>query len=177
MSRLFGNIRQNGYVVENLDEALQHWTDVLGIGPFYRIDEIPLDYFQHHGEQSDVRLAVALGYSGGLQFELIEQLNDVPSPYRDFATTHGYGLHHICCWSDHYEDDVAAAAAAGIGQVAHGRITGGPRFSYFDTATATGGTMMEMAEYTSALSDRSARMQKIAADWDGSDPVRSIASL
>ncbi len=31
MSRYFGSVRQNGYVVRNIDAALKHWTEVLGI--------------------------------------------------------------------------------------------------------------------------------------------------
>ena len=35
MSRLFGAITQNGYVVRNIAAAMQHWIDVLGVGPWY----------------------------------------------------------------------------------------------------------------------------------------------
>ncbi len=33
MSRTFGPLRQNGYVVPDIEAALQHWTAVLGLGP------------------------------------------------------------------------------------------------------------------------------------------------
>ncbi len=35
MSRLFGDVRQNGYVVRDLEAAMKHWTQVLGVGPFF----------------------------------------------------------------------------------------------------------------------------------------------
>jgi hypothetical protein len=35
MSRVFGEIRQNGYVVRDLTAALHHWTTVLGVDPFF----------------------------------------------------------------------------------------------------------------------------------------------
>jgi hypothetical protein len=31
MSRTFGPLRQNGYVVLDIEAALQHWTAVLGV--------------------------------------------------------------------------------------------------------------------------------------------------
>ncbi len=33
MSRLFGPIRQNGYVVRDIEAAMAHWIDVLQVGP------------------------------------------------------------------------------------------------------------------------------------------------
>ncbi len=30
MSRVFGEIRQNGYVVRDIEAALRHWTETLG---------------------------------------------------------------------------------------------------------------------------------------------------
>lgn len=40
MSRFLGNVRQNGYVVRDMDAALRHWTEVLGVGPFYYIEQV-----------------------------------------------------------------------------------------------------------------------------------------
>src|ERR1700730_9187278 len=65
MSRTFGRIRQIGHVVYNLDEALDRWGK-LGIGPFYRYDHVPLDYFRVGGKEMKIDLSIALGYSGGM---------------------------------------------------------------------------------------------------------------
>jgi hypothetical protein len=35
MNRIFGAIRQSGYVVRDIEAALRHWTSVLGVGPFF----------------------------------------------------------------------------------------------------------------------------------------------
>ena len=32
MSRIFGEVRQNGYVVRDIEAALHHWTERLGVG-------------------------------------------------------------------------------------------------------------------------------------------------
>jgi hypothetical protein len=176
VSRLFGSVRQNGYVVKDIDVALNHWTKVLCIGPFYKIDRIPLGSYRYRGEESPVELAVALGFSGGIQFELIQQLNDAPSPYLDFVKDHGYGLQHISSWSQQYDRDRRAVAAAGISVIAEGKVTNGPRFSYFDTGMI-GGTMMEMAEFSPDFVARAAKMEQAAREWDGRETVRPYASL
>ena len=93
MSRFFGGIRQNGYVVTDLDAAIRYWTTAVGVGPFYRLDHVPLDYFTYQGEPSAPDLNIALANLGDVQIELIQQLNDAPSPWRNFAVAKGAGLH------------------------------------------------------------------------------------
>ena len=33
MSRIFGAVCQNGYVVRDIDAAMKHWIEVMGVGP------------------------------------------------------------------------------------------------------------------------------------------------
>ena len=35
MSRIFGAIRQNGYVVRDIESAMQHWVEAIGVGPWF----------------------------------------------------------------------------------------------------------------------------------------------
>lgn len=79
MSRFLGNVRQNGYVVRDMGAALKHWTEVLGVGPFYYIEQVQMDVFTFRGEPSEIDVSIALGNSGDLQIELICQRNDAPS--------------------------------------------------------------------------------------------------
>ena len=44
MSRLFGDVIQNGYVVRDIDAAMRHWIDVLGeAGTNTRILGMPVE--------------------------------------------------------------------------------------------------------------------------------------
>jgi hypothetical protein len=52
MSRLFGPIRQNGYVVRDIEAALKHWTTVLGVGPFFYMERARIADFQYTGQPS-----------------------------------------------------------------------------------------------------------------------------
>ncbi len=84
MSRLFGPIRQMGYVVRDIESAMHHWIDVCRIGPFFYVDRLPLINFQYQGQSGDPHLSIALANSGDVQVELIQQKDDTPTMYQDF---------------------------------------------------------------------------------------------
>src|ERR1044072_9189429 len=86
MSRIFGAVRQNGYVVRDIHAAMKHWIEVMGVGPWYYMDRVKTDWFRHRGKDSAVEMSIALANSGDLQIELIQQRNDAPSLYRDSST-------------------------------------------------------------------------------------------
>ncbi|QQS14711.1 MAG: VOC family protein [Rhodospirillales bacterium] len=172
MSRLFGDIRQLGYVVRDIDAALRHWTDVLGVGPWFYVERLPVVDFRYKGAPSDVAMSVALANSGDVQIELIQQRNDAPSMYRDFLADGQEGLQHVSTWPEDYDGVVAAALAAGhrIGQ--SGATARGP-FAYFETGILPG-TVMEIAELTPTRARQFAAIAAAARGWDGSDPVRTV---
>ena len=86
MSRLFGRIAQNGYVVRDVRAAMDHWIDVMGVGPWFYFDRVKIDYFRHRGEDSNLEMSAALANPGDIQIELIQQRNDAPSCTRSSST-------------------------------------------------------------------------------------------
>ena len=100
MSRIFGAITQNGYVVRDIHAALKHWIEVLGVGPWFLSEHVPFDTFSYKGQPSKADVAIALANSGPLQIELIQQHNDAPSMYRDFLAAGREGLQHLAYWTD-----------------------------------------------------------------------------
>lgn len=173
MSRIFGNVCQNGYVVRDIETALKHWTEVLGVGPFYYIDSVPVDHFTYRGKPSDLEMSIALGNFGDLQIELIQQRNDAPSMYREFLEAGHEGLQHMSCWTKTYQQDYDRLTAQGYKVAQEGQIGGEQgRFVYFDTQTH-GGTVMELSDISGAKGDFFEHIRKAAKDWDGRNPVRS----
>lgn len=174
MSRFFGKVCQNGYVVRDIDAALKHWTQVLGIGPFFYIDRVKCDWFTYRGEPSNVEMSIALGNTGDLQIELIQQRNDAPSLYRDFLEAGREGLQHMSYWTTTYQQDYDRALGRGF-KVGHEGQIGGEqgRFVYFDTETHPG-TIIEMSDISGSKGRFFEHIRKAAIDWDGSDPVRVV---
>ena len=103
MSRIFGAVCQNGYVVRDIRAAMDHWVNVMGVGPWYYIDRVKTDYFRHRGQDSGMEMSVALANSGDLQIELIQQRNDAPSMYKEFLNSGREGLQHMSYWTRDYQ--------------------------------------------------------------------------
>ena len=172
MSLIYGEIKQLGYVVHDIEAAMRHWIDVLGVGPWYYVERLPVRNFLYRGEPSDVHASIALANSGGTQIELIQQRNDAPSMYRDFLATGPEGLQHVSTWPVDYDETIARALAKGhrIGQ--QGESNRGP-FAYFDTEGAHRGSCMEIAAMTPLRKQQFDGIAQAAVGWDGRDPIRT----
>jgi hypothetical protein len=175
VSRVFGRVRQNGYVVRDIESAMHHWTERLGVGPFFHVERAPIEDFRYMGEPSDLEASIALANSGGLQIELIEQRNDAPSMYRDFLAAGNEGLQHVAYWTE--EMDVALEHAASLGYRVgqSGNVGENGRFVYF-TTEGHPGTVVELSEVSGAKGELFRHIAEAAAKWDGNDPIIRIAS-
>jgi hypothetical protein len=174
MSRIFGPVRQNGYVVRDIQAAMDHWIKVMGVGPWYYIDRVKTDYFRHRGRDSDVEMSIALANSGDLQIELIQQRNDAPSMYREFLAADRAGLQHMSFWTTDYQTLYDRTLALGY-KVGHEGQIGGEkgRFAYFDTETHPG-TVIEISDISGGKGGFFERIRQAAANWDGADPIRLV---
>jgi hypothetical protein len=174
MSRIFGAVAQNGYVVRDIDAAMDHWINVIGVGPWYYIDRVKTDYFRHRGEDSGVEMSIAVANSGDLQIELIQQRNDAPSLYREFLDAGREGLQHLAYWTRDYQALYDRALSLGYKVGHEGQIGGAQgRFAYFDTQ-AHPGTVVEISDISGMKGQFFARVRQAAVDWDGSRPIRPV---
>jgi hypothetical protein len=174
VSRTFGAVRQLGYVVPDLDAALDVWTRQHGVGPFFVTREMVLTGFVYDGvARPPARLAMALGNSGDLQIELIQPLDDTPSMFTDFLQERPEGgLQHWASWPRDYDDRLAAALDAGL---VVGQAGDSPRGRFVYLRDPLGRhTGVEMAELTEARAVVYAAVAEAARGWDGSDPVRPM---
>lgn len=179
MSRAFGAVRQIAFVVRDLERALRYWTDTLGVGPFFVLRRLTPDEFRYHGAPSPPPcLTIALGNSGDLQVELIQQHDERPSAYRDFLAAGREGLQHVSSWLTRAEYDATMARQLAAGTVvAHegAMAAAGLRFAYFATDVTPGGPMYEIAD---AMEPQVYPLMAMIADaargWDGRDAVREL---
>ena len=179
MSRTYGPIRQIAFVVRDLDAALRYWTETLGVGPFFVLRDVTPDNFHYRGAPSPApRMSLALGNSGDLQVEIIEQHDDHPSAYKDFLDTGREGMQHVSAWVTREEYDAVMQRMLDDGvEVAHSgaMAAAGVRFAYFATDTSPGGLLYEMADVLEPQIYPLMEMVAAAAkDWDGTEPVREI---
>jgi len=174
MSRVFGEVRQLGYVVRDIEAAIDHWTRVLGIGPFFYFPRIVAIETTYRGQPQPFEIAVALSQTGPMQIELMCQLDDAPSALREFTAAHGEGLHHLAYWTDAFDAKLGAARDAGYEVWQSGAIgTRDNRFAYLATANHAG-TVIELSEVSGVKGRLFAHIAQVAATWDGSQPVRKL---
>lgn len=178
MSRLFGPIRQNGFVVRDVRKAMDHWITRMGVGPFFYIERLPVKELRYRDAPSEAAISVALAQSGGVQIELIQQLDDAPTAFREFLDAGHEGLQHVAFWTTTFDADLARARRHGLRIVQSGRSGkggGDERFVYFET-TGHPGTVIELSEISGDKGRVFRKVAEAADGWDGSDPIREMSS-
>lgn len=136
---------QVAYTVEDLDAAVRHWSDVLGVGPWSVWTMAPdvLSDAHYQGEEAVFGIRHALAWSGDLQVELVQPLSG-PSIFADQLATSGPGLNHIGRLVEDREAERAELLAHGYRAV-QGATFGASRdgrFEYF--AAPDGGAVIEL---------------------------------
>lgn len=177
MSRFFGEIRQVAYIVPDIEAAMAHWADVMGVGPWYYNPHVPIRNYHYRGEHYEPHNSVALANAGGLQIELLQPRNDVPSMYRDFTRAGHRGVQHVAYWSEHFDADLARAEAAGFVVCMGGEVGDNGRFVYFEDRSGLPGTTIELSEVAGPKGRLFRLIREAAAGWDGHDPVRPFPDL
>ncbi|MBF6618069.1 VOC family protein [Pollutimonas thiosulfatoxidans] len=176
MSRFFGEIRQLGYVVHDIEAAMAYWSGTLGVGPWFYNPQVPIRNYHYEGKQYEPHNSVALANSGFVQVELIQTRNDVPSMYRDFLLQGRTGLQHVAYWTEDYDADLHRAISQGFRPVMSGEVGERGRFVYFDTEYHPG-TVIELSEVAGPKGKMFDLIRNASLDWDGSDPVRQFPDL
>jgi len=176
MSRHLGQIRQLGYVVPDIEEAMEWWSEVMGVGPFFYNPRVPIEDYRYQGLSYEVENSVALANSGFIQVELIQMRNDAPSMYRDFLRAGHTGLQHVAYWTVDYDRDLALMQAQGFAVKMSGQVGSDGRFCYFDKELHPG-SVIELSEVKGPKGRMFDMIREAAVDWDGRDRVRPFPSL
>ena len=129
------DFKQCALVVEDLDEAVRRWAELLGIGPWtgYRLEPPRLKEMLYHGQEVEFSLRHALAWKGEMQFELVQPL-DGPSIFADHLANHGEGLHHVGKYVSDHAGAVGDALRAGFEPLQSARgfgAEGDGAFAYF----------------------------------------------
>jgi catechol 2,3-dioxygenase-like lactoylglutathione lyase family enzyme len=177
MSRFFGEIRQVAYLVPDIEAAMDHWSRVLGVGPWYYNPKVPIRNYQYRGERYEPHNSVALANAGALQIELLQTRNDVPSMYRDFLRAGHQGVQHVAYWTENFDADLARAEAAGFKVCMGGEVGDNGRFVYFEDRSPLPGTTIELSEVAGPKGRLFKMIREAAVGWDGSEPVRAFPDL
>lgn len=138
-------IAQVALIVQDLDQAVESYWKVFGIGPWhiYTYGKPLVKKMSYHGQPGEYKMRIALSYIGSLRIELIEMLEG-DTVYADFVKEHGYGVHHFGVLVEDIEEAVARAEAAGLTMTQDGSgfgLDGDGHYAYLDTEDKLGVTI------------------------------------
>lgn len=168
-----GPVMQMAYLPDDFDKAILHWTEIMGVGPFFLLENVRLPDLQYRAAPSDAVFSIALAYWGDVQIELIRPENDAPSIYLG-----EYGvkdrLHHVCMLTDDIARARRICADKSAEIVAEAKVGEDGAVLYVDPGTGPG-NLVEILQPASGSADLFAMIRAAAADWDGSEPLRTLA--
>ena len=165
-------LNQLGFVVDDIDDDVRYWVEVVGVAPFFVYREVTLAECLYDGEPVELTLSVAFGQAGALQIELIQQLSDTPSVYVGRASG---AAHHAAIWTPDYDRVVETYRARGLLDRMWGSASGraDERFVYLQPAGPW--PLIEVVEVLAPKAEMYRRIADAARSYDGTDPVREAS--
>ena len=160
MKFLFSRIDQIALIVEDLQQAMSHYHDSMGYGPWqcYQYDPESVPHLRYRGRPTEARWKFAMTDVNGLNFELIEPVSTGDNIYSEFVERGGYGLHHVGINVPNTEEVCRIAAESSIETIMEGRgfgAGGDGHFAYLDTVKLLG-MIVELREIPK---------KRVAAHW------------
>ena len=178
------DVAQVCYATRDIEATARSLAALEGVGPFF-VAEFSLHDLVYRGKRVEYGpIQVAFGYSGDLQYELIEPLQGDGGFFEELLDGRREAFHHTYQSTCEDYDAVIARYAANGESVAYCGVAGEDvRFAFID-ATARLGHFIELLETARMQDDGSAailraydRMREAAQGWDGDRPIRPLAEL
>ncbi|MFT4518635.1 MAG: methylmalonyl-CoA/ethylmalonyl-CoA epimerase [Halioglobus sp.] len=172
---ILGPVKQWGFLVRDLDQAMACWIEQLGVGPWWGYRNVSTKSIVD-GRETDIEMSVGLAYQQGMQIELIHQTNDADSPYSYFYrdSDDAQVLQQIAYMVP--DVDLAIEQCQQRGMEETGRIVPAPGLNYvYMSSPAMRGIVIELMPHDQGFLDDYDRNAATAETWDGSDPYRLIS--
>ncbi|WP_165321805.1 VOC family protein [Rhizorhabdus phycosphaerae] len=170
--KALGDVVQMAYLPKDFDAALKYWTETVGVGPFFLMENVRLGEMKYRGQPTESVFSIAIGYWGDIQIELIRPENDAPSIYNgDYAVTDR--MHHICIFVKSIEEARRACAEVGAEILVEGKVGEDGEVIYVDAGGGPG-TVIELLQPMGGSEGLFDMMRDAARNWDGSEPLRKL---
>lgn len=164
---------QMSWVVDDLQSAMDAWLHKAGVGPFFVMENLQPEPVFYRGQPAELAFNVAMAQAGPMQIELIQQLSEGPSAYRDSVDKGSSGFHHLAVIVDDYEREMALYRATGFVPATEA-IFGDIRYAYVDTRSGPTACMVEVIQDNPGIRELFHTIASAAVGWDGKDPVRYL---
>jgi hypothetical protein len=164
------------YLVESIEATVERLAEQLGAGPFFLVENVPLENVTSRGEPAEFVHHSAFGSCGGDPIELLEMVRLAPERVESRFSGARPRVHHVA-W-------VAPGASAadlrreledrGLPEYLSARL--GDLDVTFHDASASLGHDIEIHVDSQGLHDFFQMVREGAEGWDGSEPLRPVAT-
>lgn len=172
-SRL-GQIHHLAYVVDEIEPAAKRLNEQFGAGPFFFLEQVPVEDVTSRGEPAEFLHASAFGICNEVPVELMVIAKMAPErAAARFAGDTRPRFHHAAYAVPPAEREAIGAEleAAGLPEYLHARFGEDVEFTYHD-ASASLGHDIELHADSEGLRGFFAMFESAAEGWDGSDLLR-----
>jgi catechol 2,3-dioxygenase-like lactoylglutathione lyase family enzyme len=159
-----GRLNQIAYMVPDLDAAIDWWTQVMGVGPFFVFPGFDMVRSDYRGVDQQVEFGAAVSFSGDLMVELIEPRG--PSIFQEFLDAGRQGVHHLCAFADDMAVTQAWVESVGGRRLQGAAFGDGSEIAYF-AMTDDESIILEVGVLQPQVIGLFDAIRVAAANWDG----------
>jgi methylmalonyl-CoA/ethylmalonyl-CoA epimerase len=164
------------YVVDDIEATVRRLVDGLGAGPFFLIENVPLENVRSRSEPAEFTHNSAFGHCGGGAIELLEVLSLAPERVQGGFSGPRPRVHHVAYVVPPTE--VARVRRSlddrGLTEYLSSQL-GGVETTLHDASAALGHDIEIHAE-NAGLRDFFEMVRAGADGWDGSESLRPVGS-
>jgi catechol 2,3-dioxygenase-like lactoylglutathione lyase family enzyme len=163
-----------GYVVDDLEGAVERFALTHGAGPFFAIEHMEFDEVTYRGAPALYDHSSAFGQWGPIIVELSQVHAAEPAGLREALVAPGGGLGHVAWLTDSLADETERLEAAGFSVFHTGRT--GPASAVWLHAPMLGHPV-EVLQRREEILGFYAGIAAAAQRWDGSEVLRPASAL
>jgi methylmalonyl-CoA/ethylmalonyl-CoA epimerase len=164
------------YVVENIEATVERLAKQLGAGPFFLVENVPLENVTSRGEPAEFVHHSAFGYCGGGPIELMEIVRLVPERIERHFSAVRPAVHHVA-WTvppASVKDLRRELEDRGLPEYLSAQL--GEVDSTLHDASASLGHDIEIHVDSQGLRDFFQSVRDAAEGWNGTEPLRPAAT-
>ena len=171
-----GEPHHHAYVVEEIEATVARLVEQLGAGPFFLIENVPLENVLSRGEPAEFAHNSAFGYCGDGAIELIQTVSLAPERVENGFAAPRPRVQHVAYVVPPAEvaDVRRSLEERGVTQYLSSRI--GEAETTLHDASAVLGHDIEIHGDNQGLRDFFGMVRGAAQGWDGSEPLRPVES-
>jgi methylmalonyl-CoA/ethylmalonyl-CoA epimerase len=169
-----GEPHHYAYVVDDIDATVSRLVDQLGAGPFFLIENVPLENVLSRGEPAEFVHNSAFGYCGRGAVELIEALSLAPKSVEKGFSGPRPRIHHLAYAVPPTEVAGLRRSLDDRGLTEYLSSQLGDVVATLHDASVALGHDIEIHVDSEGLRDFFGMVRGSAERWDGSDPLRPV---